>query len=151
MIIRYFISYLLESYDCLIDFIFIKSKVLHIILFHPIAPFPLFRYISIVGNYSYGKQYGYQVRRKTERNSWQTTTKLKEAFTELLEDNIGKVQELFDKVAEKNLQKALELLLTLSECALPRLRAIEVYNEPEDKHTALNINIIDTGVPLASS
>ena len=40
---------------------------------------------------------------------------LREAFTELLEDNMDKVQELFDKVAEKNPQKALELMLKLSE------------------------------------
>ena len=78
------------------------------------------------------------------------SARLREAFTELLEGNMGKVQELFDKVAEKNPQKALELLLKLSEFALPKLRAIEVNNEPEDKHTSLNINIIDTGVPLAS-
>ena len=46
---------------------------------------------------------------------------------------------------------ALELLLKLSEFALPKLRAIEVNNESEEaKHTSLNINIIDTGVPLAS-
>ena len=63
---------------------------------------------------------------------------------------MDKVQELFDKVAEKSPQKALELLLKLSEFALPKLRAIEVNNEPEDKQTSLNINIIDTGVPLAS-
>ena len=75
------------------------------------------------------------------------TARLREAFTELLE---GKVQELFDKVAEKNPQKALELLLKLSEFALPKLRAIEVNNEPEDKHTSLDIRIIDTGVPFAS-
>ena len=60
------------------------------------------------------------------------------------------MQELFDKVAEKNPQKALELLLKLSEFALPKLRAIEVNNESEDKQTSLNIKIIDTGVPLAS-
>ncbi|MEN8794857.1 MAG: hypothetical protein ABF294_10460 [Flavobacteriales bacterium] len=78
------------------------------------------------------------------------TARLREAFTELLEDNVGKVQEIFDKVAEKSPQKALELLLKLSEFALPKLRAIEVNNEPEDKYTSLNINIIDTGVPLAS-
>ena len=78
------------------------------------------------------------------------TARLREAFTELLEDNMDKLQELFDKVAEKNPQKALELLLKLSEFALPKLRAIEVNNESEDKQTSLNINIIDTGVPLAS-
>ena len=79
------------------------------------------------------------------------TARLREAFTELLEDNMGKVQELFDKVAEKNPQKALELLLKLSEFAIPKLRAIEVNNESEEKvHTSLNINIIDTGFPLAS-
>ena len=78
------------------------------------------------------------------------TARLREAFTELLEDNMGRLQELFDKVAEKNPQKALELLLKLSEFALPKLRAIEVSNESEDKHTSLDIRIIDTGVPLAS-
>ncbi|MDA8886772.1 hypothetical protein OAD66_09530 [Bacteroidia bacterium] len=79
------------------------------------------------------------------------TARLREAFTELLEDNIGKVQELFDKVVEKNPEKALELMLKLSEFVLPKLRAIEVNNESEEaKHTSLNINIIDTGVPLAS-
>lgn len=79
------------------------------------------------------------------------TARLREAFTELLEGNIGRAQELFDKVAEKNPQKALELLLKLSEFALPKLRAIEVNSESEEKvHTSLNINIIDTGVPLAS-
>ena len=79
------------------------------------------------------------------------SAKLREAFTELLEDNIDKVQELFDKVAEKNPQKALELLLKLSEFALPKLRAIEVNSEPEEAmHTSLDINIIDTGVPFAS-
>jgi hypothetical protein len=79
------------------------------------------------------------------------TATLREAFTELLEDNMGKVQELFDKVAEKNPQKALELLLKLSEFALPKLRAVEVNNESEEAmHTSLNISIIDTGVPLAS-
>ena len=78
------------------------------------------------------------------------TTRLREAYSDLLENNISRVQELFDKVAEKNPEKALELLLKLSEFALPKLRAIEVNNEPEDKHTSLNINIIDTGVPLAS-
>ena len=79
------------------------------------------------------------------------TARLREAFTELLEGNMGKVQELFDKVAEKNPQKALELLLKLSEFALPKLRAIEVNNESEEaKHTSLDIRIIDTGVPFAS-
>ena len=64
---------------------------------------------------------------------------------------MSRLQELLDKVAEKNPQKALELLLKLSEFALPKLRAIEVNNELEEgKHTSLNINIIDTGVPLAS-
>ena len=78
------------------------------------------------------------------------TARLREAFTDLLEDNMGRLQELLDKVAEKNPQKALELLLKLSEFALPKLRAIEVNSEPEDKHTSLDIRIIDTGVPLAS-
>ena len=78
------------------------------------------------------------------------TARLREAFTGLLEGNISRVQELFDKVAEKNPQKALELMLKLSEFVLPKLRAIEVNNQPEDKHTSLNIRIIDTGVPLAS-
>ena len=63
---------------------------------------------------------------------------------------MGRLQELLDKVEEKNPEKALELLLKLSEFAIPKLRAIEVNNESEDKHTSLNINIIDTGVPLAS-
>ena len=79
------------------------------------------------------------------------TNELREAFTELLGSNIGRVQELFDKVAENNPQKALELLLKLSEFAIPKLRAIEVNNESEEaKHTSLDIRIIDTGVPLAS-
>ena len=78
------------------------------------------------------------------------TARLREAFTDLLEGNMGRLQELLDKVAEKNPQKALELLLKLSEFALPKLRAIEVNNEPEDKQSSLNINIIDTGVPFAS-
>ena len=78
------------------------------------------------------------------------TARLREAFTGLLEGNISRVQELFDKVAEKNPQKALELMLKLSEFVLPKLRAIEVNNQPEDKHTSLDIRIIDTGVPLAS-
>ena len=79
------------------------------------------------------------------------TARLIEAFTELLEDNMGRVQELFDKVAEKNPQKALELLLKLSEFVLPKLRAIEVNNESEEAmHTSLDIRIIDTGVPFAS-
>jgi hypothetical protein len=79
------------------------------------------------------------------------TTELKEAYTELLQNNISRVQELFDKVAEKNPQKALELLLKLSEFAIPRLRAIEVSNESEEvKLTSLDIRIIDTGVALAS-
>ncbi|MDB4161293.1 hypothetical protein N9772_02900 [Bacteroidia bacterium] len=80
------------------------------------------------------------------------TARLREAFTELLEDNIGKVQELFDKVAEKNPQKALELLLKLSEFALPKLRAIEVNNESEEAFfTVQKYKTLDTGVPLASS
>ena len=79
------------------------------------------------------------------------TTRLREAYSDLLENNISRVQELFDKVAEKNPEKALELLLKLSEFALPKLRAIEVNNELEEAmHTSLDINIIDTGVPLAS-
>jgi len=79
------------------------------------------------------------------------TTRLREAFAELLEGNMCRVQELFDKVAEKNPQKALELLLKLSEFAIPKLRAIEVNNESEENvHTSLNINIIETGFPLAS-
>ena len=79
------------------------------------------------------------------------TARLREAFTDLLEGNMGRVQELFDKVAEKNPQKALELLLKLSEFAIPKLRAIEVNNESEEvMHTSLDINIISTGVPLAS-
>ena len=42
-------------------------------------------------------------------------------------------------------------MLKLSEFAIPKLRAIEVNNESEEKvHTSLNINIIDTGFPLAS-
>lgn len=81
----------------------------------------------------------------------QATASLREAFTELLEANMGILQELLDKVAEKNPQKALERMLKLSEFVLPKLRAIEVNNESEEAmHTSLNINIIDTGVPLAS-
>ena len=42
-------------------------------------------------------------------------------------------------------------MLKLSEFVLPKLRAIEVNNESEDAmHTSLDINIIITGVPLAS-
>jgi len=37
----------------------------------------------------------------------------REAFTDLLEGNMGRLQELLDKVAEKNPQKALELMLKL--------------------------------------
>ena len=48
------------------------------------------------------------------------TTRLREAFTGLLEDNMGRLQELLDKVAEKNPEKALELLLKLSELSLPK-------------------------------
>ena len=81
----------------------------------------------------------------------QATASLREAFTELLEDNMGILQELLDKVAEKNPQKALERMLKLSEFVLPKLRAIEVNNESEEAmHTSLDINIIDTGVPFAS-
>jgi len=79
------------------------------------------------------------------------TARLREAFTDLLEGNMGRLQELLDKVAEKNPQKALELLLKLSEFAIPKLRAIEVNNESEEAlYTSLDINIISTGVPLAS-
>jgi hypothetical protein len=79
------------------------------------------------------------------------TARLREAFRELLVGNMGRLQELLDKVAEKNPEKALELMLKLSEFVLPKLRAIEVNNELEEAmHTSLNINIIDTGVPLAS-
>ena len=78
------------------------------------------------------------------------TARLREAFTDLLEGNMGRLQELLDKVAEKNPEKALELLLKLSEFVLPKLRAIEVNNESEDKHTSLDVRIIDTGVPFAS-
>ena len=78
------------------------------------------------------------------------TARLREAFTELLVGNMGRLQELLDKVAEKNPEKALELLLKLSEFVLPKLRAIEVNNESEDKHTSLDVRIIDTGVPFAS-
>ena len=79
------------------------------------------------------------------------TAELREAYTELLQNNISRVQELFDKVAENNPQKALELLLKLSEFAIPKLRAIEVNNESEEAlYTSLDINIISTGVPLAS-
>ena len=57
----------------------------------------------------------------------------------------------FHKVAEKNPQKALELLLKLSEFTKPKLPAIEVNTDSEkDKHTSLDITIIDTRVPLAS-
>ena len=94
-----------------------------------------------------GMKYG--GRKKGTANK--ATARLREAFIELLEGNMGKVQELFDKVAEKNPEKALELLLKLSEFVLPKLRAIEVNNESEEAmHTSLNINIIDTGVPFAS-
>ncbi len=79
------------------------------------------------------------------------TRALREAYSDLLVNNISRVQELFDKVAEKSPQKALELLLKLSEFALPKLRAIEVNNESEvTKHASININIIDSDIPLAS-
>ena len=79
------------------------------------------------------------------------TARLREAFTDLLEGNMGRLQELLDKVAEKNPEKALELMLKLSEFVLPKLRAIEVNNESEEAlHTSLDINIISTGVPFAS-
>ena len=75
----------------------------------------------------------------------QATANLREAFTELLEDNMGILQELLDKVAEKNPQKALERMLKLSEFVLPKLRAIEVNNESEEAiHTSLDVIIIDT-------
>ena len=42
-------------------------------------------------------------------------------------------------------------MLKLSEFVLPKLRAIEVNNESDEAmHTSLDINIIDTGVPLES-
>ena len=64
------------------------------------------------------------------------TTRLREAFTGLLEGNIGRLQELLDKVAEKNPQKALELLLKLSEFVLPKLRdrcELDLHNETKQK------------------
>ena len=80
------------------------------------------------------------------------TAELREAYTELLQNNISRVQALFDKVAENNPQKALELLLKLSEFAIPKLRAIEVNNESEKQmYTSLDVRIIETGFPLASS
>jgi hypothetical protein len=94
-----------------------------------------------------GMKYG--GRKKGTANK--ATVRLREAFRELLEGNMGRLQELLDKVAEKNPQKALELMLKLSEFALPKLRAIEVNNESEEAlHTSLDIRIINTGVPLAS-
>jgi hypothetical protein len=79
------------------------------------------------------------------------TAELREAYIELLQNNISRVQELFDKVAENNPQKALELLLKLSEFAIPKLRAIEVNNESEKPmYTSLDVRIIETGFPLAS-
>ena len=38
------------------------------------------------------------------------TARLREAFTDLLEGNMGRVQELFDKVAEKNPQGLVSLV-----------------------------------------
>ena len=78
------------------------------------------------------------------------TVRLREAFTELLENNMGRLQELLDKVAEKNPQKALEILLKLSEFAVPKMRAVEINADVATAHTNLDIRIIDTGVPFAS-
>ena len=80
------------------------------------------------------------------------TSELREAYTELIQNNIGKIQHLFDKVSETNPTKALELLLKLSEFAIPKLKAIEVSNDSEKPmYTSLDVRIIETGYALASS
>ena len=80
------------------------------------------------------------------------TSELREAYTELIQNNIGKIQHLFDKVSEANPTKALELLLKLSEFAIPKLKAIEVSNDSEKPmYTSLDVRIIETGYALASS
>ena len=93
-----------------------------------------------------GRKYGGRKKSLSNKGS----VELREAFTELLQCNIGKVQELFDKVAEKNPQKALEILLKLSEFAVPKMRAVEINADVATAHTNLDIRIIDTGVPFAS-
>ena len=94
-----------------------------------------------------GMKYGGRIKGTANK----ATARLREAFTDLLEGNMGRLQELLDKVAEKTPQKALELMLKLSEFVLPKLRAIEVNNELEEAmHTSLDIRIIDTGVPFVS-
>ena len=70
-----------------------------------IAPFPLIRYISIVGIYiDMANNTGIKYGGKQKGTPNKATARLREAFTELLEDNMGRLQELLDKVAEKNPQ-----------------------------------------------
>ncbi|MDA8930066.1 hypothetical protein N9J07_01645 [Bacteroidia bacterium] len=51
---------------------------------------------------AYNTDINYRGRQKGTANK--ATARLIEAFTELLEDNMGRLQELLDKVAEKNPQ-----------------------------------------------
>ena len=67
---------------------------------------------------AYNTGINYRGRQKGTANK--ATVRLREAFTDLLEGNMGRLQELLDKVAQKSSQEALKLLLKLSELSLPK-------------------------------
>jgi len=69
------------------------------------------------------------------------TKEIRQQYQNLLDNNIGKLQDLLDKVAEENPTKAIELILKVSEFVLPKLRAVEVPEPPQEPQE-LTITIV---------
>ena len=55
-----------------------------------------------------------------------TTTKIKEAYQRLMEDNLDNMTEWLGQVAEENPKEAITLMLKLSEYVIPKLARQEV-------------------------
>ncbi len=76
-----------------------------------------------------------------------TTSVARNAFNDLLEDNIENAQTWLDRVAQKNPGYALELLLQLAEYCVPKLSRTEIKANPVPTAAPFRLCIFPDGGP----
>ena len=92
----------------------------------------------------FDKETAKEAGKKSKRGIDDKIKKIREFYSNFLENNIEKTQEWLDEVAINDPAKAIELLIKMSSLTLPKLKAIELKEEAEPR----TYNIINLGVGI---
>ncbi len=76
---------------------------------------------------------------KTKGTPNKATAEIKEAYKNLIENNLDKLSTWLDKVAEKSPERALGILIELSEFVIPKLARTETKHEGDLTVTTITV------------